>query len=124
MRGASVLYLKQRFIDPGKRLTAIAAKTFEYLATGLPILAEVPEGDNADMVRAYATAAEIVSENSVPEMSAALTRLSETWRDREPVVSQAFQDRYSRMALTRRLAQIMDNVAGGSAADCDVARRQ
>src|SRR6185503_15710938 len=44
MRTASVLYLTQGWEQGVDRYVSVASKTYEYLATGAPILAEVPAG--------------------------------------------------------------------------------
>src|SRR5207247_8283357 len=64
MREASLLYLKQGW-EPGvSEYIAVGAKTYEYLATGLPILAEAPPGDNVELVRKYASARYVVTSNT------------------------------------------------------------
>lgn len=104
MRSAAVLYLKQRFNEPGKRYTAIAAKTFEYLATGVPILAELPAGDNAEIVARYAVRAAFINEHSVSQMIDALGELVTCWRESQPEVAQDFMEDCSRRAIAERLA--------------------
>ncbi|MEZ0230136.1 MAG: glycosyltransferase, partial [Planctomycetota bacterium] len=64
MKSASLLYLRQGR-EPGvAHHMAVAAKTYEYLATGLPILADLPEGDNAEIVERYASNARLVKSGS------------------------------------------------------------
>jgi glycosyltransferase involved in cell wall biosynthesis len=55
MQSASVLYLSQGWEAGVTDYIVVASKTYEYLATGLPILADCPPGDNADVVRQYAS---------------------------------------------------------------------
>ena len=51
MRTASLLYLRQGWETGVTDYIAVAAKTYEYLATGLPILAHCPPGDNTELIR-------------------------------------------------------------------------
>ena len=61
MRTASLLYLRQGW-EPGVTdYIAVAAKSYEYLATGLPILAHCPPGDNAELIRRYAANSYVVT---------------------------------------------------------------
>jgi hypothetical protein len=59
MRGADILIVYQA---PNRNeVTSVAGKTFEYLRSGRPILAVVPPGDNADLVRRYAAVHALVT---------------------------------------------------------------
>src|SRR5207237_1056929 len=52
MRSADLLFLPMQNLPPGRRSTTVPGKTYEYLATGRPILAAVPPGDAHDILRA------------------------------------------------------------------------
>src|SRR6267378_7589392 len=74
MREASLLYLKQGW-EPGvSEHIAVAAKTYEYIATGLPILADVPPGDNAELLKKYASSGYVVTSNSRTDLRGAIER--------------------------------------------------
>lgn len=118
MRTASLLYLKQG-TEPGvSDYIAVAAKTYEYLATGLPILAECPEGDNADLVRRYAAKSYVITDQPAgPGLRAALAA---AYRERfcfSPQVTADFLTTFDRARLTRTLAGVLDSVAGGQGAE-------
>jgi hypothetical protein len=109
MQTASILYLRQG-IEPGVRdHTAIASKTFEYLATGLPILAECPPGDNADLVRSYASCAEVVTSGNKHDLERALRALLCRVEHYVPRVNAEFAARFNRRNLTRELVSVLDS---------------
>ncbi len=51
MRSADLLFLPMQNLPPGRRSTTVPGKTYEYLATGRPILAAVPPGDARDILQ-------------------------------------------------------------------------
>jgi glycosyltransferase involved in cell wall biosynthesis len=51
MRSADLLFLPMQNLPPGRRSTTVPGKTYEYLATGRPILAAVPPGDAHDILK-------------------------------------------------------------------------
>lgn len=111
MSGASLLYLKQGWEEGITEYVSVAAKTYEYLATGLPVLAECPPGDNLDIVREHAERSYIVASQSLEEMRSALLQALAD-RDVPPGrIPQQFIDRFSRDNLSRRLADILSSAA-------------
>ena len=48
MRTADLLFLPMQNLPEGTRATIVPGKTYEYLASGTPILAAVPDGDARD----------------------------------------------------------------------------
>jgi glycosyltransferase involved in cell wall biosynthesis len=117
MRGASLLYLIQGEEEGIRDYIAVAQKTFDYLATGLPILAECPDGDNADVLRRSATRANVLTSGSVDDVEAALRTALTAWRSQPaspPEVSARFQKEFSRRNLTKRLALLLDSLVSRS----------
>ncbi len=111
MREASLLYLKQGW-EPGvSEYIAVGAKTYEYLATGLPILAEVPPGDNAELVKKYASAGYVVTSNSRAELRHAVERAYDARSRASVAIHPEFAKRFSRRELTRKLATVFDRLA-------------
>jgi glycosyltransferase involved in cell wall biosynthesis len=109
MREASLLYVKQGW-EPGvSEYIAVAAKTYEYLATGLPILAEVPPGDNAELVQKYASSGYVVTSNTRAELRQAVERAYAA-RSRTSAINPEFAKRFSRRELARKLALLFDRV--------------
>jgi hypothetical protein len=112
MRNASILYLKQGF-EPGVTdYIAVAAKTYEYLATGLPILADCPEGDNAELVRQYCAHPLTVTSGNKQDLKAAVLEAYSHREQMVPSVTRTFVDTFDRVRLTSQLAAMFDDVAG------------
>lgn len=108
MQSASLLYLKQAH-EPGvDHYIAVAAKTYEYLATGLPILADCPPGDNADLVARYASVPYVVTSGAAHDLAKAVrTALA---ADVKVTLSAEFVETYSRATLARRLSDVLAEV--------------
>jgi glycosyltransferase involved in cell wall biosynthesis len=56
IRSADLLFLPMHDLPPGRRATIVPQKTYEYVASGRPILAAVPDGDARDLLVAAGTA--------------------------------------------------------------------
>lgn len=116
MREASLLYLKQGW-EPGvSDYIAVAAKTYEYLATGLPILAEAPPGDNAELVRKYASAGYVVTSSERADLRHAVQRAYDARSRTGPSIHPEFASRFARRELTRQLAAEFDRLASAPGA--------
>jgi len=108
MREASLLYLKQGR-EPGvSAYIAVGAKTYEYLATGLPILAEVPPGDNAELIREYAPTGYVVTCDKRADLTDAVRKAYDSRARASVMIDPDFARKYSRRELTRRLATLFD----------------
>ncbi len=114
MREASLLYLKQGW-EPGvSEYIAVGAKTYEYLATGLPILAETPPGDNAELVRKYASTGYVVTSNTRADLRHAVERAYDARSRASVAIHPEFEKKLSRRDLTRQLATLFDKVSARS----------
>ena len=114
MREASLLYLKQGW-EPGvSEHIAVGAKTYEYLATGLPILAETPPGDNAELVRKYASTGYVVTSNTRADLRHAVERAYDARSRASVAIHPEFEKKLSRRDLTRQLATLFDKVSARS----------
>jgi glycosyltransferase involved in cell wall biosynthesis len=112
MRTASLLYVRQGW-EPGVTdYIAVAAKTYEYLATGLPILAHCPPGDNVDLIRRYAATSYIIASPDGRGLEEALRTAYENRFTFTPRVLPEFVASFDRAALTERLARLFDQVSG------------
>lgn len=110
MREASLLYLKQGW-EPGvSEYIAVGAKTYEYLATGLPILAEAPPGDNVELVQKYASAGYVVTSNKRADLRHAVERAYEARSRTSVAIHPKFAEKFSRRELTRQLATLFDRL--------------
>jgi glycosyltransferase involved in cell wall biosynthesis len=105
MRSADLLFLPMQELPPGVRATIVPGKTYEYLATGRPILAAVPEGDVRDILAAAGNAV-VCAPRDVDAMVGAILVLLEggTLPPRDPEVMR----RYERSSLTGELAEVLD----------------
>ena len=114
MREASLLYLKQGW-EPGvSEHIAVGAKTYEYLATGLPILAEAPPGDNAELVRKYASTGYVVTSNIRADLRHAVERAYEARSRASVAIHPEFAKKFSRRELTMQLATLFDKATARS----------
>lgn len=107
IRSADALVLVQA---PGVGpVTPISGKTYEYIRSGRPLLAIVPPGDNAEVVRRHAPDAEIVERNRPDSIAAGLravvARLPAATVERDPDFLL-----FDRRRLSRRLAELFDEV--------------
>jgi glycosyltransferase involved in cell wall biosynthesis len=111
MGEASLLYLKQGFEAGVTDYIAVAAKTFEYLATGLPTLIDAPPGDNAELIRKYGENSYVVTNNSKDDLKRAIKSAYDRRKAVIPTVNPEFAERFNRRNLTARLAAVFDRSA-------------
>lgn len=112
MREASLLYLKQGWEAGVSDYIAVGAKTYEYLATGLPILVDAPPGDNAELVRKYGSDVYAVTSNSRKDLRQAIESAYEARARANVAINPEFASTFSRRELTRRLATEFDHLTG------------
>lgn len=110
MRYASLLYLKQGDPENGVQAVSVGAKTYEYLATGLPVLAECPEGDNADIVRRYSSRGYVVTDGNVAQIKAALQKAYQEHQELQPTIREDYIEAFSRERLAERLSEVLNEV--------------
>ncbi len=110
IRNADLLFLPMHNLPPGKRARIIPGKTYEYMATGRPILAAVPDGDAREFLSKSGSAL-ICRPDDVPAMARILDRVYEAWLKGEPVAKPtAFASQFDRKNLVSELAQAFDRV--------------
>ncbi len=109
---ASLLYLRQGHEKGVSDYVAVGAKTYDYLATGLPILAECPNGDNTRLVEDYASKYWIVSReaDSVSQLVSAITEAYDQRLTQKFKVKKEFEERFSRLRLTQMLSESFDSL--------------
>lgn len=111
MRSADLLFLPMQRLPPGVRATIVPGKTYEYLASGTPILGAVPEGDARDIL-AEAGNNVLCRPDDVDGMAAALAERIGAFRHGEPgrPPDPAVVARYEYRHLAERLAGVFDEV--------------
>jgi glycosyltransferase involved in cell wall biosynthesis len=111
VRTADLLFLPMHNLPPGKRSRIVPGKTYEYMASGRPILAAVPEGDARDYLTRCGTGL-ICRPDDVSGMVGILDRVYTAWKQGEPVVSpdHSFIRQFERRNLTHALAQTLQRV--------------
>jgi glycosyltransferase involved in cell wall biosynthesis len=106
MHNASLLFLKQSPETPH----AIAAKTYEYLTAGRPILVDGPPGDNAELIARYAGRSYVVTSGSPEDLRRAILKAYED-RSLPCGVNEEFIRGFRRKELTNILAAKMSELA-------------
>ena len=108
MRSADLLFLPMQSLPAGTRAGLVPGKTYEYLASGRPILAAVPPGDACDLLR-EAGIAHVVEPADEKAMTVAIREQMTAPRP-PPQVPQELLERYEYTTVTRQLAAILDGV--------------
>jgi glycosyltransferase involved in cell wall biosynthesis len=115
-RSADLLFVPMHELPEGSRAGLVPCKTYEYLATGRPILAAVPDGDARDLLARFARVS-ICRPSDVPALAAAIAELvareGSRWADAAAPPSRAEQQllsSYERRHLTGRIADVLDEV--------------
>ena len=112
MRTADLLFLPMHDLPPGRRATIVPGKTYEYLAARRPVLAAIPDGDARDLLERAGSAV-----LTRPDDTAAMAAAIEEAADRKargtppPAPDEDLLAAYERRALTKRLAELLDQVA-------------
>jgi glycosyltransferase involved in cell wall biosynthesis len=111
IRSADLLFMPMHGLRAGARARIVPGKTYEYLATGHPILAAVPEGDARDLLAAAGTGI-LCQPDDTEAMADAIIDLIDR-RDagdlpRQP--DRAVIERYERRRLTAELAAVFERV--------------
>jgi glycosyltransferase involved in cell wall biosynthesis len=108
-RGADLLFVPMHELPEGTAATIVPCKTYEYLASGPPILAAVSDGDARDLLRGFERAS-VCRPSDVTAMAEAIAR----WI-REPAPGREHADAdylrtYERRYLTGEIAGVLDAV--------------
>jgi glycosyltransferase involved in cell wall biosynthesis len=111
---ADLLFLPMHDIPEGERAGIVPGKTYEYLGSGRPILAAVPEGDAADILRQIPDAI-VCPPKDVAALSAAIehaidSKQSSGTQVRDDAATELVA-RFERRYLTSQLADVFVDVA-------------
>lgn len=105
VRTADLLFLPMHNLPAGRRSRIVPGKTYEYMASGRPILAAVPDGDARDFLERCGTAS-ICRPNEITAMVALIERAYSAWSNQEPAPcwNETFVRQFERRALAHTLA--------------------
>ncbi|MDQ8183734.1 glycosyltransferase [Pelagicoccus sp. SDUM812005] len=108
---ADLLFLPMHTLARGDRATFVPGKTYEYMATGNPILAAVPEGDARDFLAASGLA-RICEPNDAKAIQQHLRASYLSWERAEPrpEPDHKFIAQFERQHLTEKLASVLLDV--------------
>ncbi|GAB7026163.1 hypothetical protein JCM15764A_14110 [Geotalea toluenoxydans] len=115
IQASDVLFLSQLAYFDRHFSISIANKSYEYLETGKPVIADLPEGDNADLFRTYSSNSYVITDKDPEKIHHALKDVYEKWSsgNLKPQINPAFIDRFNGQALTQQLAEVFDFVLNG-----------
>jgi glycosyltransferase involved in cell wall biosynthesis len=113
MRSSDLLFLPMHDLAGGRRARLVPGKTYEYLASGRPILAAVPEGDARDLL-GQAENAYLCRPTDVDGMARAIKQAFERKRRGMalPPAGSELLAPFERRVLTQKLATVFDAVLG------------
>jgi glycosyltransferase involved in cell wall biosynthesis len=111
MRGAQLLFLPMQKLPSGTRATVVPGKTYEYLASGTPVLAALPDGDARDILAAAGNA-RIVRPDDVSGLAREITDALERFRagDVPAQPHPSVVERFEYRTLAGELAGVFDSV--------------
>ena len=110
MRSADLLFLPMQKLPAGRRSTTVPGKTYEYLASGRPVLAAVPEGDARDILLAAGTA-QICDPDDTHSMTEAIRELLH--RDVEAQPRPKEIERFEYLGLASQASELAERVVRG-----------
>jgi glycosyltransferase involved in cell wall biosynthesis len=110
VRSADLLFLPLHDVAPGTRVGIVPQKTYEYIASGRPILAAVPPGDARDAVAARG-AAHVCEPADTDAMAAAVIHELQRWAggERPPPTPPSVLERYDSQRLAADIARVYDD---------------
>jgi glycosyltransferase involved in cell wall biosynthesis len=113
IRSADLLFLPMHDLPAGGRISIVPGKTYEYLASGRPILAAVPDGDARDLLDRCGGAFLCRPPDSAAMAGIVAAELAR-WRAGRPTRPQRSPHllRYERRHLASELAAVFDRLLG------------
>ena len=111
LRTADLLFLPMQDLPVGVRAGLVPGKTYEYIASGTPILAAVPDGDAREILLSVGTAT-VCRPPDVDCLVRALRERIQAWRDGapRPQPDPAVLARFEARNLTSQLAALLHEV--------------
>ena len=120
LRSADLLFLPMQDLPVGLRAGLVPGKAYEYMASGTPILAGVPDGDARDLLLSVGTAT-VCRPADVECLASALRLELERWQARAPrsQPDPSVLERFEARRLTSDLAALLKEVVGAPQAPSD-----
>jgi glycosyltransferase involved in cell wall biosynthesis len=114
VRSADLLFLPMHDLPAGERSRIVPGKAYEYMASGRPVLAAVPDGDARDYL-ARAGSGRLCRPGDADGMAGVLAEELGRWRrgEGDPEVDRAFLEGFERRNQARKLAQVLGLVVEG-----------
>jgi glycosyltransferase involved in cell wall biosynthesis len=111
VRSADLLFLPMHDLPETSRATVVPCKTYEYLASGRPILGAVPNGDVRDLLASSPTAT-LCRPVAVDAMAAAIVGRVREWQTAGPVPDREVPgvDRFEWRRLTGELVALYERL--------------
>ena len=111
VRTADLLFFAMHNLPRGERARTIQAKTYEYMASGSPILAAVPEGDARDFLKGCGTAL-LCWPDDVGGMVEQLDKAYDGWRVGRPIgpMNRSFVEQFGGRRQTAKLVAAFNKV--------------
>lgn len=111
IRTADLLFLPMHNLPPSRRARIVPGKTYEYMRTGRPILAAVPEGDARDFLQQSGVAL-LCRPDDVEGMVSQLDRAYSAWKKQASVIQPdwKFIAGFDREVLTEKLAAFFTQI--------------
>ena len=121
IRGAALLFLPMQNLPRGMRAGIVPGKTYEYLGSGRPILAAIPDGDARDILQEAGNCF-LCRPNDVNAMADAITTAVRAWQahERPELPRQSVVERYEYGRLTASLAEVFDYVVAPATQSAEV----
>jgi glycosyltransferase involved in cell wall biosynthesis len=110
MRTADLLFLPMQNLPPGRRAGIVPGKTYEYLASGRPILGALPDGDARDILE-EAGGAFLCRPDDVDAMQR-IIRGAVSGEIHLPPRNEEFVAGFAYERLCERVAELLEQVAG------------
>ena len=113
IRSADLLFLPMQDMPVGHRAGLVPTKTYEYAASGRPILASVRSGDARDLLQSLPTAS-VVDPSDVAAMSRRIEISLKRWRLGEPTprIDRRLLRAFEYSAVARQVAGVLDGALG------------
>jgi glycosyltransferase involved in cell wall biosynthesis len=114
IQSADLLFLPMHDLPAGRRVGIVPCKTYEYLGSGRPILAAVPDGDARDMLLEAGNAYVCRPSDVAGIASAILVAVDAAVNEPASAPDPALLARLERRRLTRDLVAFLDSLSVGT----------